>query len=66
MGFSYSSDNTPEMCFNNAKNYQLGWYTGCYADIPANPVSSESRFLKAAARYTTAEKCAADEAVVMK
>ena len=24
--YSYNSDDTPLMCFNPAKNYQLGWY----------------------------------------
>jgi len=26
MGFSYGSDDGPKMCFNAAKNFQLGWY----------------------------------------
>ncbi len=26
MGYSYSQDEGPRMCFNNAKNWQLGWY----------------------------------------
>lgn len=26
MGYSYKSDDGPKMCFNAAKNYQLGWY----------------------------------------
>lgn len=26
MGFSYDADDAPNMCFNPAKNYQLGWY----------------------------------------
>jgi len=26
MGFSYNSDDGPKMCFNAAKNFQLGWY----------------------------------------
>uniref|UniRef100_A0A7S4AQ38 Peptidase M11 gametolysin domain-containing protein n=1 Tax=Pseudo-nitzschia australis TaxID=44445 RepID=A0A7S4AQ38_9STRA len=26
MGFSYNVDDAPIMCFNSAKNYQLGWY----------------------------------------
>mmetsp|Transcript_17060 Transcript_17060/g.25378 ORF Transcript_17060/g.25378 Transcript_17060/m.25378 type:complete len:617 (-) Transcript_17060:192-2042(-) len=26
MGYSYSSDDGPEMCFNAPKNWQLGWY----------------------------------------
>ena len=28
MGFSYRSDDTPAMCFNPAKNWQLGWFEG--------------------------------------
>lgn len=28
MGFSYNMDDGPIMCFNPAKNYQLGWYKG--------------------------------------
>ena len=27
MGYSYNSESTPRMCFNAAKNYQLGWYS---------------------------------------
>lgn len=27
MGFSYSSSDTPAMCFNSAKSWQLGWYS---------------------------------------
>merc|ERR1712194_146552 len=26
MGFSYNKDDGPKMCFNAAKNFQLGWY----------------------------------------
>jgi len=26
MGYSYYDDNGPKMCYNPAKNYQLGWY----------------------------------------
>jgi hypothetical protein len=27
MGISYSEDEGPEMCFNTAKSWQLGWYS---------------------------------------
>ena len=27
MGYSYGQDDTPIMCFNSAKNWQLGWYS---------------------------------------
>jgi hypothetical protein len=26
MGYSFSSDDTPRMCYNSAKSYELGWY----------------------------------------
>ena len=31
MGYSYSDDEGPRMCFNNAKNWQLGWYSDKHA-----------------------------------
>mmetsp|Transcript_3716 Transcript_3716/g.5498 ORF Transcript_3716/g.5498 Transcript_3716/m.5498 type:complete len:621 (-) Transcript_3716:90-1952(-) len=27
MGYSYNNESTPRMCFNAAKNFQLGWYS---------------------------------------
>jgi hypothetical protein len=27
MGYSYSNDEAPQMCFNAAKSWQLGWYS---------------------------------------
>ena len=27
MGYSYSQDDGPVMCFNGAKSWQAGWYT---------------------------------------
>lgn len=39
MGYSYSVDDQ-HMCFNAVNNYQLGWYTGQYADvIPSRSMS---------------------------
>ena len=36
MGFSYGDDDLPAMCFNAAKNYQLGWYSSqTYAYDPS-------------------------------
>jgi hypothetical protein len=35
MGFSYNSDDFPIMCFNPAKNWQLGWYES--KQISINP-----------------------------
>ena len=31
MGYSYSQDNGPLMCFNSAKSWQLGWYSSRHA-----------------------------------
>lgn len=33
MGYSYSTDEGPIMCFNPAKSWQLGWYDGRYATV---------------------------------
>lgn len=38
MGYSYNEDNTPEMCFNGPKSWQLGWYRAYHAT--ANPLRS--------------------------
>ncbi len=65
MGYSYSEDDAPVMCFNNAKNYQLGWFSGCYATVIAGTVG-QSRDLIGAADYTSAKGCSGNEAVVMK
>jgi len=35
MGFSYFEDDTPKMCFNPAKNWQLGWYDDKNIEINA-------------------------------
>eukprot|EP00957_Ditylum_brightwellii_P017597 1326032-Ditylum_brightwellii.AAC.1 len=35
MGYSYSQFNQ-QMCFNNAKNWQLGWFSGEVASIGLN------------------------------
>lgn len=33
MGYSYDEDDTPKMCFNPAKSWQLGWYEPNTIDI---------------------------------
>lgn len=38
MGYSYSADEGPVMCFNNAKNWQLGWYSDKHAT--ASPLTT--------------------------
>ena len=39
MGFSYSQDNGPVMCFNAAKSWQTGWYTA--KDYEVNPTFTD-------------------------
>ncbi|KAI2498223.1 Gametolysin peptidase M11 [Fragilaria crotonensis] len=34
MGYSYSVDETPKMCFNGANTWQLGWFPSFHVDIP--------------------------------
>lgn len=36
MGFSYSQDEGPVMCFNAAKNYQFGWFSNRHLDMSAS------------------------------
>ena len=33
MGYSYSKNDGPLMCFNGPKNWQLGWYSDCHTSI---------------------------------
>ena len=33
MGYSYYEDEGPEMCFNGAKNWQLGWYSDRHVSL---------------------------------
>ena len=40
MGYSYSQDEGPVMCFNTAKNWQLGWYPNARQSI--KPLDNES------------------------
>lgn len=39
MGYSYSSDEGPVMCFNGAKSWQTGWYTD--KSIVINPTATD-------------------------
>jgi len=41
MGFSYNLDDTPLMCFNPAKNVQLGWYSDSVIEISRTALTSE-------------------------
>ena len=33
MGYGYDSDDTPVMCFNGPKNWQLGWYSDRHVNL---------------------------------
>ena len=46
MGYSYSSSDTPIMCFNAAKNWQLNWYpTGQYSVAPLSTGPGPKSFI---------------------
>ena len=46
MGYSYNQDDTPEQCFNAAKNYQLGWYDLQKASYnPLDNIGSSQEFI---------------------
>ena len=35
-GYSYNTDDTPIMCFNGPKSWQLGWYSDYHVDLSTN------------------------------
>ena len=35
-GYSYSKDESPKMCFNGPKSWQLGWYSDYHVDLSTN------------------------------
>jgi len=46
MGFSYNQDDNPKMCFNAAKNWELGWYADKQLDIdPATDLSCPTTYI---------------------
>ena len=53
MGYSYSQDEGPRMCFNNAKNWQLGWYTDRRAIVTPLVSSSWTGNLVGVAQYSS-------------
>ncbi|KAI2502870.1 hypothetical protein MHU86_11617 [Fragilaria crotonensis] len=34
MGYSYKEDDSPAMCFNGPKTWQLGWFSDYHVDLP--------------------------------
>ena len=51
MGYSYSSDDSPRMCFNAAKSWQLGWYADKSVSVVPPSSSTWSRRLMGIADY---------------
>jgi hypothetical protein len=41
MGFSFVGDDDPKMCFNPAKNWQLGWYSDKHLEVFPEALSNE-------------------------
>eukprot|EP00980_Cylindrotheca_fusiformis_P018249 scaffold5930_cov177-Cylindrotheca_fusiformis.AAC.4 len=57
MGSSYKSDDTPFLCFNSAKSWQLGWYED--KAVTVTPKASDASFsikLGAIADYDTTDE----------
>lgn len=67
MGYSYGSSDTPVMCFNAAKHYQLGWYGGCAKPVSFSSSPATKFEMIAPAEYTTqySQSCASNQAVVL-
>lgn len=62
MGVSYRSDDAPEMCFNAAKNYQLGWFNDRSVVFNPSDITWEGR-LVGMSEYTDSRS---DDPVVIK
>ena len=61
MGYSYDSSDTPVMCFNPAKSWQLGWYSDRHTTITS---SSGPSAIKLASLDDYGETTSAHTAVV--
>lgn len=68
MGYSYSSDDSPIMCFNAAKNWQLGWYPNGQRSISPLEASSESKsfvgYLIGLADYDLLDTTSSDKVII--
>jgi len=64
MGLPFPKKIHPIMCFNNANNWQLGWFKPCHAEL-LDPFAGQTFLLVGAAEYSTATGCSANEAVVL-
>jgi hypothetical protein len=61
MGYSYSQDDSPVMCFNGPKNWQLGWYSDRQVAL-----SSGSSWTGKVYGISDYESSSSDDAVVIK
>ena len=44
-GYSYSSDDSPKMCFNGPKSWQLGWYNAYHVDLSTNVLTNNEEWI---------------------
>ena len=63
MGYSYSSDNGPIMCFNSAKSWQLNWYASRMESINFS-TGAKSRRLIGLADFENTNAQASDKVVI--
>jgi len=68
MGYSYNQDEGPVMCFNAAKNFQLGWYNNGEETITPLQSNAEKTFfdgrLIGIAEYDLIDTASIDKAIV--
>jgi len=68
MGYSYNQDEGPVMCFNAAKNFQLGWYNNGEETITPLQANTEKNFfdgrLIGIAEYDLIDTASTDKAIV--
>jgi len=67
MGYSYNQDEGPVMCFNAAKNFQLGWYNNGEETITPLQANTEKNFfdgrLIGIAEYDLIDTASTDKAI---
>ena len=62
MGFSYSQDDGPKMCFNGAKSWQLGWYQDKHQVFNLSDSSWSGRLVG----HVDKGSAAADDTIILK
>lgn len=66
MGYGYAEENQPQMCFNGAKSWLLGWYSDKAIEINQNDISRRSIYLSFFGDYEKVPALSAANVVLFK